>query len=70
MTSILSLSKSDCLTEPIQMQLPQNQKISSEFLSAFPESTLNLEYFEKEKEPQRLFLSEIIDCKKPGYLNA
>ena len=27
-------------------------------------------YFEGEDEPQRLFVSEIIDCKKWGNLNA
>ena len=53
----------------IQKQLSQNQKMFSDFSSAFPKSTLNLEYFETEDEPQRLFISEILDCKKPGYLN-
>ena len=52
------------------MQLSQNQKIFSEVFSAFPETRQNLEYFEKEDEPQRAFLSEIIDCKKWGSLNA
>ena len=65
-----SLTKSECETKRIQMQLFQNQKTFSEFLSAFPASTWNLEYFEKENEPQRLFFSEIIDCKKSGHLNA
>ena len=53
----------------IQKQLSQNQKMFSDFSSAFPKSTLNLEYFETEDEPQRLFISEILDCKKPGCLN-
>ena len=44
-------------------------KIFSEFFSAFPESTKNLEYSEKKGEPWKLFVSEIIDCKKQGYLN-
>ena len=64
-----SLSKSKCLTEPIQMQLSRNQKIFSEFFSAFPKYSLNLEYFEKEDDPQRLFFSEYIDCEKWGNLN-
>ena len=34
-----SFSKSECLTNPIQMQLPQNQNIFSEFVFAFPAST-------------------------------
>ena len=50
-----SLSKSECLTNPIQMQLPQNQKVFSEFVAAFPASTWNLEYFEQQNEPQRFF---------------
>ena len=45
-------------------------KIFSEFPSPFPEPTSNLRCFEQEDEPQRLFVSEIIDCEKRGYLNA
>ena len=52
------------------MQLYQKQKRFSEFSSAFPKSTLNLEYFERKDEPRRLFVSEILDFKKPSYLNA
>ena len=39
------------------------------FFAAFPESTKNLEYFEKNDEPESWFLSDIIDCKKHDYLN-
>ena len=35
---VFSLSKSECLTQPIQMQLSNNQKKCSEFFSSFPES--------------------------------
>ena len=66
----MSPSKSECLTQPIQMQLSQNEKILSEFFVAFPESASNTEYFGKEDEPQRPFLFEIIDWKRWGYLNA
>ena len=52
------------------MQLSRFEKIFSDFLSEFPKSPQNLVYFEKNDEPQRLFVSEIIDCKKRGYLNA
>ena len=52
------------------MILPQNQKKFYRFFTAFLESTKNFEYFEKKEEPQRLFVSEIIDCKNRGYLNA
>ena len=34
-----SLSTSECLAQTIQMQLSQNEKIFSEFLAGFPEST-------------------------------
>ena len=52
------------------MILSQNQKQSSELFSAFPKYTKILEYFQKKVEPQTLFPSEIIDWKKPSYLNA
>ena len=34
-----SLSKNECLTQPIQMQLSQNLKVFSPLFSAFPKST-------------------------------
>ena len=52
------------------MLLLQNQKIFSYIFSAFLESRQNLESFEKKDESQKLFVSEIIDCKNRGYLNA
>ena len=52
------------------MQLSPNEKIFSHFLFKFPKSPQNLEYFEKEDENPRLFVSEILDLKKRGYLNA
>ena len=51
------------------MQVSSNQKIFSESFPAFPESTQNFGYFEREDEPQRLFVSEIIDFQMRGYLN-
>ena len=52
------------------MQLSPNQKIFSKFFTALPESIENLPNFQIKDDPQRLFVSEIIDCKKRGYLNA
>ena len=52
------------------MQLYQNRKIFSQFFSAFPKSAKNLKYFEEKDEPQRVLVSEIIDAKMRGYLNA
>ena len=51
------------------MQLSPNQKIFAQFLSAFAESIQNWKYLEKRDKPSRLFVSEIIDCKKQDYLN-
>ena len=51
------------------MQLSKNRKIFSQFCFAFAKSTLNFKYFRQKDVPQRLFLSEIIDWKKQGYLN-
>ena len=52
------------------MILSQNQKIFLELFSAFSQSPWNLEYFFKKDDPLKLFVSEIIDCMKRGYLNA
>ena len=52
------------------MQLSQNEKIFAQFFSAFKKSTSSLKYFQEEDDPQKLFVSEIIDCKKRGYLSA
>ena len=52
------------------MGLSKNQNIFSEFFAPFPKFTLNFEYFGKKEEPQMLLVSESIDCKMRGYLNA
>ena len=52
------------------MQLSQNQKRFAQFFCAFKKSAKSLKYFEAEDGPQRLFVSEVIDCKKRGYLIA
>ena len=51
------------------MQLSQNQ---IHFLNFFfvSEIYMKLKHFENEDEPQRLFLSETIEYKNRGYLNA
>ena len=64
-----SLSQSECLTQPIQVLLSQNQKIFSQLFSAFPKVTQNLKFFKKKDDPCKSFFSEIIDWKKQGYLN-
>ena len=51
------------------MQLSPNQKLFAEIFSSFPEFKPKLDYFEKKDEPWRLFVSEIIHCKKRSYLN-
>ena len=56
--------------QPIQMHLSSNQKIFDQLSSAFSKSKLNLDLSEKKDDTQRLFVSEIIDCKRLFSLNA
>ena len=49
------------------MQLRQNQKIFVQFFSAFKKSAWNLGYFERDDDPQRLSVFEIVDGKKRSY---
>ena len=44
------LRNTDNLTQPIHMQLSQKQKTFSEFFSAFLESSLNFEHFQKKDD--------------------
>ena len=46
-----SLFNRDNLRQHIQMQLPQKQKIFSEFAVSFLKSTLRFEYFQQKKRP-------------------
>ena len=46
------------------------KKKFSDFFLAFLKFTSNLESLKQKDEPQRLFISDIIDYKKWGYLNA
>ena len=47
--------------QTIQMCLFQKQKIFSQFFSAFFESALNFEHFQKRDDPHSLCISEITD---------
>ena len=42
----------DSLTQPIQIQLSQKQKIFSEFFFPFSKSILNFKYLPKKNDPQ------------------
>ena len=56
---------------PLQLQTPisQKQKIFSQFFIAYLECASNLEHFEKKDEQPSLFITEIIDSERVGYLN-
>ena len=56
---------------PQQLQTPisKKQKIFSRFFIAYLECASNLEDFEKKAEHPSLFISEIIDSERVGYLN-
>ena len=47
--------------QKFQMHLSQKQNNFSQFFSAFFESALNFEHFQKKDDPQCLFISEITD---------
>ena len=47
----------DNLTQPIEIQLSQKQKISSEFFFAFLKSILNFKHFPKKDDPHGLCIS-------------
>ena len=53
-----SLLSRDNLTQPIQILLSPKQKTFSEFLSAFLESTLNFEHFQKRDDPYSRCISQ------------
>ena len=56
--------------ETVQTPLSLKQKPFSQFFIAFLESTWNGERFQKKGESSSLSISEIIDSKRGGYLNA
>ena len=57
-------------TQQFQMPLSIKQKTFSWFSTAFLKSTWNGEHFQKKGESSSLSISEIIDSKRGGYLNA
>ena len=58
------------LTQQVQTPLSLKQKTFSGFFITFLKSTWNGEDFEKKGESSSLSISEIIDCKRGGYLSA
>ena len=61
-----SLPNREYLKQPIQFQLSQKQKTFPGFLSAFSESQLNFEHFQKTDDPHSLFISDSTACEKRG----
>ena len=64
-----SLLKRDNLTQPIQMELSQKQKIFSRYFSPFFKSNLNFEHFQKKYDSHTWGTSKITDSEKHGYIN-
>ena len=56
--------------QPVQTPLSWKQKPFSGFFIAFLKYTWNGEHFQKKGEFSSLIISEIIDSKRGGYLNA
>ena len=59
----------DNLWQQVPRQISQKVNAFSGFFIAFVKSTLNLEYFEKKDQSQRLSITEIINCETGSYLN-
>ena len=57
-------------TQQVQTPLSLKQKTFSGFFIGFLKSTWNGEHFQKKGESSSLSISEIIDSKRRGYLNA
>ena len=57
------------LLRQFQTPLSQKQNPFSGFFIAFLKCAWNLEHFQKRDEYPSLFISEIIDAEKRGYLN-
>ena len=64
-----SLISKDKWKETIQMNLSQKQKIFSKNFSAFFESPLNFEHFQKKDDPHSLCISEITDHERRASIN-
>ena len=64
-----SLLNRDNLRQHIQMQLPQKQKIFSQFSYSFLKYRLRFEYFQKKNDRPSWCISEITDSQKPGQSN-
>ena len=58
------------LTQQVQTPLSWKQKSFSGLFNAFLKSTWNGEHFQNKGESSSLSISEIIDSKRGGYLNA
>ena len=61
-----SLLNRDNLRRRIRTLRSQKQKTFSEFICAFPKSTLNFEHFPKKDDPLSRFISEIKHSEKRG----
>ena len=57
------------LSQQVKMHISLKMKTCSRFFIAFLNSTLNLEYFEKNDQSQSLSLTDIINCERCSYLN-
>ena len=56
--------------QPVQTPLSLKQNSFSRFFIAFLKSIWNGEHFQKKGESSSLNISEIINCKRGGYLSA
>ena len=55
--------------QQLKTSISYKQKIFSGFFIAYLECASNLQHFEQKEEHPSLFISEIIDSERVGYLN-
>ena len=63
-----SLPNRDNLMQPIHMHLSQKLKTLSRFFSAFSKYRLTFQYFQKNNDAHRVFISEATACEKRAYI--
>ena len=65
-----SLLNKNKLTQPIQIQIAKKEEKIFYFFSRFFKSTSNFEHFEKEDDPQSLYVFEITGCERRSPTDA
>ena len=63
-----SLSNTENVPQPIQMQLSKRLQIFFQFFTAFLKSTFNFQHCEEKDEPDSVCISEVIEWERRVYV--